>query len=88
MADNNQNQNQIPKEIPKINYDNKKPIPKINFAEFSAPFKDPVPPMLKKKPQAQQTSTDSNPDAPPATNFGMTAEDFKKQSTPDGMMSD
>ena len=47
MADNNQNQNQIPKEIPKINFDNKKPIPKINFAEFSAPFKDPVPPMLR-----------------------------------------
>jgi hypothetical protein len=47
MADNNQNQNQIPKEIPKINFDSKKPVPKINFANFSAPFKDPVPPMLR-----------------------------------------
>ena len=29
--------------------ENKKPLPNLNFADFAAPFKDPVPPMLQEK---------------------------------------
>jgi len=90
MADNNQNQNQIPKEIPKINFDNKKPVPKINFAEFAAPFKDPVPPMLRPRPAtpgAQEKPAAQN-ELPDNNTFGMTAEDFQQRGNSDRMMSD
>jgi hypothetical protein len=89
MADNNQNLNQIPKEIPKINFDEKK-IPKINFAEFGAPFKDPVPPMLR--PGARKPVIKEEPapieDLPANNAFGMSAADFQQDSSDGRMMSD
>ena len=89
MADNNQNHNQIPKEIPKIDFDEKK-IPKINFAEFAAPFKDPVPPMLRPRPgkPASQEQPSAPSDLPANNAFGMSASDFQQDSVSDRLMSD
>ena len=61
-------------------------LPKIAFADFSAPFKDPVPPMLKNAKKAgSDAKTRESAENP---TFGMNPDDFTPDSISTKHMSD
>jgi len=57
-------------------------FPKLNMADLGAPFKDPVPPMLKKDPSQPKTKEPFKSSLP-----NISQEDFE-QPPEEGMISD